>query len=140
MQVELPQLPVSFMNADHAHAVEQWQDMRSALSEYPENAERLFAACEAFVAHNCAHFAREEEAMRASRFPPYPIHKEEHERVLGWLEQLLSRVAARAPKNGIVDEIEKAIPEWLVQHVLSMDTVTAGWIAARGAAAKVHPM
>lgn len=133
MQVDLPQLPVAFMNADHAHAVEQWQDMRAALTEYPENPERLFASCEAFLAHNRAHFAREEEAMRASRFPPYPVHKEEHERVLRWLEQLLGRMAARAPKNEIVDEIEKAIPEWLVQHVLSMDTVTAGWLAARGA-------
>jgi hemerythrin len=133
MQLELPELPVAFMNVDHAHAVEQWRDMRSALDEYPENPERLFAACEAFVAHNRAHFAREEEAMRASGFPPYPVHKEEHERVLDWLEQLLRQIAERAPKNDIVDEIEKAIPEWLVQHVLSMDTVTARWLADPGA-------
>lgn len=131
MQLELPQLPVAFMNADHAHAVEQWQDMRSALGEYPENPERLFAACEAFVAHNHAHFAREEEAMRASGFPPYPVHKQEHERVLDWLEQLGRRVASRAPRNELEETIENAIPEWLVQHVLSMDMVTAGWIASR---------
>lgn len=135
MQLELPQLPVAFMNADHAHAVEQWQDMRGALDEYPQNPERLLADCEAFLAHNRAHFAREEEAMRASGFPPYPVHKQEHERVLAWLEQLIPRVAARAAKNDIEGEIENAIPEWLLQHVQTMDAVTAGWIAGGGAQA-----
>lgn len=133
MELQLPRLPVAFMNEDHTHALAQWQAMREALQDYPEQPERLLAACEAFVDHNRAHFAREEDAMRASGFPPYPIHKQEHGRVLAWLEQLLQEITEHAPANGIRETIEAAIPEWLAQHVQAMDTVTAKWIAGRGA-------
>lgn len=126
--LELPELPVPFMNADHAHAAEQWQAMLAALDDYPANPERLLDACAAFLQHNREHFQREEAAMRASGFPPYAVHKQEHERVLGWLEGLLASIRAGADDARLRDAIQRELGDWLRQHVQTMDRVTSLWI------------
>jgi len=130
MDLELPQLPVDFMNADHAHAEALWREMCAALADYPAHCTPLEAACRAFLAHNQAHFAREENAMQQYAFPPYPVHKAEHDRVLALLADLADAVAGGGAEDSVRRTIEEDIPAWLVQHVQSMDLVTARWIAA----------
>lgn len=131
MDLDLPKLPVDFMNDDHAHAEDLWRAMRVALADYPSRTEPLAAACRAFLDHNRAHFGREEAAMQASAFPPYPVHKAEHDRVLTTLEELAKAASSGADPESLRRAIELDIPTWLVQHVQSMDLVTARWIAAR---------
>lgn len=130
--LDLPQLPVAFMNEDHVHAAEQWQEMAAALAEYPDRPARLLAACEAFLDHSREHFRREEEAMHACGFPPYAVHKQEHDRVLVWLESLRDSVRAGEEMARLRELVEREVPAWLEQHVRTMDQVTARWIAARG--------
>lgn len=130
MEIELPKLPVAFMNDDHAHAEALWREMVAALADYPACNEPLANACRAFLEHNRAHFGREEDAMLQHAFPPYPVHKAEHDRVLAMLAELTAAAASGAAEDHLRNAIERDIPSWLVQHVESMDMVTARWIAA----------
>lgn len=126
----LEELPVEFMNRDHAHAAEQCLRLRAALADYPGRPEPLLAALEEFLQHSREHFEREEAAMRSSGFPPYGVHKQEHDRVLAWLESLLDALRGGDGGDGSRRAVEWEIPAWLRQHVASMDLVTARWIAA----------
>lgn len=130
MDIDLPQLPIAFMNDDHAHAKTLWRAMVAALADYPAQGKPLAAACRAFLEHNRAHFGREEEAMRQHAFPPYPVHKAEHDRVLVMLAELAASAESGTDSESLRRAIEQDIPVWLVQHVQSMDTITARWIAA----------
>jgi hemerythrin len=130
MEISLPLLPVAFMNEDHAHAETLWKAMRVALACYPTQIEPLASACRAFLEHNRDHFGREEAAMLQTSFPPYPVHKAEHDRVLAQLEELVTTADSGMADASLQRAIEQEIPSWLLQHVQSMDTITARWIAA----------
>ena len=113
------------MDADHQEFVE----LLSATAR-AEDAE--FPACFAKIAtHLREHLAREEELMRQHGFPPYPIHKHEHDRVRLELEGIEKRLAAGnlALARGYVRE---ALPDWFMAHKNTMDSATAGWIRAQG--------
>lgn len=137
MQINIPQLPVDFMNEDHAHAAAQLEAMLAALPHYDTDRAPLAEACQAFLDHNRAHFAREEAAMQASGFPPYAVHKGEHDRVLGWLEKLAADIESGLPDEAIRPRVERDLPAWLNQHIMTMDRATAAWIAAHAPASGV---
>jgi len=126
----LPELPVSFMNDDHQVAVLHWREMLVALESLGHGPDRLLAAVDRFLAHNREHFQREETAMLSSGFPPYAMHRQEHERVLGWLSALSDLVREGADPARLRTIIERDIPAWLTQHVETMDRATALWIAS----------
>lgn len=128
VQLELPRLAVAFMNEDHAHAARQWETMLNALEDYPTSGNGLLVASEDFLRHSREHFNREEEAMRASGFPPYEVHKQEHDRVLAWLETLVAGIRAGMDQAELRVTIQRDVAEWLVRHVQTMDQVTALWI------------
>ncbi|WP_165873553.1 bacteriohemerythrin [Parasulfuritortus cantonensis] len=129
--MEIPRVAVEFMNSDHDHAAEQLADMLAALPTYGAAPAALAEACRAFLDHNREHFAREEEAMQATGFPPYPVHKQEHERALAWLADFTAGVAAGSPDADAVNRVVgQEIPAWFIQHIQTMDFVTANWIAS----------
>ncbi|NTV94009.1 MAG: hemerythrin family protein [Thiobacillus sp.] len=119
------------MNDDHDHAAEQLEAMLAALPAYPADGATLAQACRAFLDHNREHFGREEVAMQATGFPPYPVHKNEHERALDWLAGLTAGIAAgSADPAMVVRVIGQEIPAWFIQHIQTMDWATANWIAS----------
>lgn len=131
MPMEIPRLPVDFMNQDHDHAAEQLEAMLAALPTYPAEPATLAEACHAFLSHNREHFAREEAAMQATGFPPYPVHRREHERALDWLAGLAEAIAAgTANPESVTRVVGQEIPAWFIQHIQTMDWATANWIAS----------
>lgn len=130
MPIQVPTLPIAFMNDDHVHAAEQLEAMQTALVTYTENPGRLVLACREFLDHNRAHFAREEAAMQAAGFPPYPVHKQEHEQVLAWLENLTGALETGVALETARQAVEQEIPGWFLRHIQTMDSVTANWLAA----------
>jgi hemerythrin len=137
MALDIPPLPVEFMNEDHLHAARQLETMLAVLPIYGHSREPLVQACRVFLEHNRAHFAREEAAMLASGFPPYPVHKNEHERVLNWLAGLIAEIEKGLDPEAVRQAVEVDIPEWLMQHIQTMDRITAGWIVAHQPASSV---
>lgn len=118
------------MNDDHALAASQIETMQAALALYVSDRAPLAGSCRDFLHHSRDHFAREEAAMRATGFPPYGIHKHEHDRVLAWLDGLAGRIESGIDDASVRQAIEQEIPDWLIRHIQTMDTVTATWLAA----------
>jgi len=81
--------------------------------------------------HLREHLLHEEELMRQYGFPPYAIHKHEHDRVRLELEGIEKRLAAGNLQlaRGYAREV---LPDWFMAHKNTMDSATAGWIKMRG--------
>ncbi|HEX9052769.1 MAG TPA: hemerythrin family protein [Anaeromyxobacter sp.] len=137
----LPQLPIAFMNADHAHEVRLVNAVETALAAHRRGEGSLVAVVEQLsllAVHTREHFLREETAMREARFPGYLVHRAEHDRVLAQMD-----AEARAFRDGGDGErlsryLAEALPAWFVTHIRTVDAVTAGFLARqRGAVAAV---
>ncbi len=136
----LPQLPIAFMNADHVHEGRLVNEVEAALDAHRRGEGPLGAVVEKLsllAVHTREHFMREEAAMRESGFPAYPVHKSTHDRVLAEMD-----AEARAFRDGGDGErlsrfLAEALPAWFANHVRTMDTVTAEFLARqRGVTAR----
>jgi hemerythrin len=130
LEMSLPDLPIRFMNEDHAHARELMDAMVTGVES---GATDLSALCRAFYEHNREHFGREEAAMQATGFPPYDMHKSEHARALDWLDTLAKQAESDPVSPALHQAICVELPDWYLRHIQTMDTVTASWIAAHSA-------
>jgi hemerythrin len=139
----LPQLPVAFMNADHVREGRLVNEVEAALEAHRRGEGTLGAVVEKLsllAVQTREHFTREETAMRESRFPAYPVHKAAHDQVLEQMD-----AEARAFRDGgdgarLSRYLAEALPAWFANHVRTMDTVTAGFLARqRGGGVGVAP-
>jgi hemerythrin len=115
----------AIIDADHKETVEL---LAACAAAEDEDFRALFAG---FATHLREHLAREEELMRQYGFPPYPIHKHEHDRVRLELEGIEKRLAAGNLQlaRGYVSEM---VPNWFIAHKNTMDSATAAWIKSQG--------
>lgn len=131
----IPQVPLDFVNHDHREEASLLNGLAEALEALragrggPEPVDARF---DALHRHTVEHFGREDEAMRRSGFPPYPVHHGEHVRVLE--EMAAEGQAFRATRDAarLHAYVTQAVPAWFVNHILTMDTMTARFVAARG--------
>jgi hemerythrin len=131
----LPQVALRFMNEDHAAEAVLLADLADALRALRAGtgpAAPVHARLEALASHTREHFEREEATMRDARFPPYPVHKAEHDRVLAELEREARLFAERGDAERLLGYVTETVPAWFVGHIQSMDQVTARFAAAQG--------
>jgi hemerythrin len=124
----VPDLPVEFMNADHALEVTLLNDIERALDAHRRGQGTLAAVLEklsVFAVHTRDHFLREESLMRQTRFSAYGAHKAEHDRVLAEMNAEASAFREHGDGERLARYLFRALPEWFVNHVRSMDVVTA---------------
>lgn len=131
---EVPRLPIAFMNADHAEEVRLLADLDAALAAH-ERGEGLLATVlerlSLLAIHTRGHFLREESLMREVGFPAYAAHKAEHDRALAQMD-----AEARIFRDGgdaarLARYLFEALPAWFLDHIGTMDLVTARFAAAR---------
>ena len=67
-----------------------------------------------------AHFALEEEIMRARRYDEYEAHKADHERLLDELRTIMDEVAAR-PEFDYETALADRLREWWTVHSRTKD-------------------
>ncbi len=130
----LPRLAVPFMNEDHAEEarlINAASDQVEALRAGKAGPEQVEAALEALYAHSRAHFAREESAMLEASFPALSIHQAEHVRILGELGEAERRFRESGQGEPLAAYLA-TFPSWFEQHIASMDTVTARYVAEWG--------
>jgi hemerythrin len=125
---QVPDLPVEFMNVDHALEVTLLNEIERALSAHRNGQgtlEQVLEKLSVFAVHTRDHFLREESLMREQRFPAYAAHKAEHDRVLA--EMNAEATAFRDGGDGprLARYLFETLPSWFVNHVRSMDVVTA---------------
>ncbi|GKT11317.1 MAG: hemerythrin [Thiomicrorhabdus sp.] len=132
---DVPRVELDFMNDDHEEAtalVNHIQHLLILIETGEAKAEETGKTLEALLKHNQEHFAREEEQMQKFSFPPYSIHKGEHERVLAEMETEIAAWQADKDIARLKLYIEETLPNWFVGHIETMDTMTAMFIARSG--------
>ena len=81
------------------------------------------------------HFELEEQCMEEYRFPARAEHNQEHLRVLQWMAEEHSLWTAGCSVETIIhlsDYAADKFPKWLLNHIVTMDTVTASYIRRNG--------
>lgn len=128
--LQYPQVALDFMNRDHADFVALRDQLLNLPSAQIHN-EKVDMLLNELLEHTRRHFAEEERLMHETRFPPYPMHKGEHDSVLAEISAKIDSWKKAREMAALRDWIERRMGDWFVNHVGSMDFVTARFIASQ---------
>ncbi len=131
----IPQVPLDFINHDHREEARLLNDLAEALEAHRAGRtgpEPVVARFQALYQHTVEHFGREDAAMQQADFPPYPVHHGEHVRVLEELAEEGRAFGVSGDVARLHAYVTQAVPAWFVNHILTMDTMTARFVAMRG--------
>ena len=128
----IPLVAVEFMNSDHHEAVDLANILEAHLVAEDVDEAAVETALRAFLDHTREHFGREEEEMQRTQFPVYAVHKGEHDRVLEDMEVVYGDWVAGKDAKSLLAWVRGPLPAWLVEHIQTMDTITAQFIANAG--------
>ena len=122
----VPKVAVDEMNRVHSEEVELLNTLESQLDAGEISA--IEKTLDTLFEHTKEHFANEERLMREVSFPPYTMHKSEHDRVLNEFQFVMMDWRNRKDNTILRNYFLETIPSWLTQHIASMDTMTAQFI------------
>jgi hemerythrin len=131
----IPQVALEFIDADHREEARLLNELDEAVAAHRAGRtgpEPVLACFEALFDHTREHFAREEEAMRRSGFPPLSIHRDKHERVLRELAEEGQAFGEGGDAARLANYVGRAVPAWFQNHILTMDLITARYVTTRG--------
>ena len=132
----MPRVAREDMNAVHAEEIELVNRIGALIEAAEQGGDReaLRAALDEWVAHTRAHFDNEHRIMEEVGFPAYAVHRAEHERVLGQLEEVVRRFREVDDLAILKQFVFEIWPDWFENHVNTMDYATAHFahMAARG--------
>jgi hemerythrin len=132
----MPELPVPSMNADHVRELRLVNELEAALAAHARGEGTVAHVLERLsllAVHTREHFLREEAMMREARFPMYPAHKAEHDRVLAEMDAEARLFRVHGDAGRLSRYILDVLPEWYVSHTRTMDVAAARFAAGRGA-------
>lgn len=126
----IPLVAIDFMNDVHFEDIEIINTLFELILEYEKNSTEknkilLNQKYKEWVEHTIAHFKREEVMMNEKRFPPYLFHKGEHDRALAIMDTIFINWDTTNDVGILKHYFIEELPQWLVKHIQSMDTVTA---------------
>jgi len=125
--LDYPQVALDFMNRDHADFVAMRDRLLEQISAHaPKN--DVATLLDELLDHTRHHFAEEERLMHECCFPPYPMHKAEHDNVLADMAARIENWKQGRNAFALQEWLDKTVGDWFVNHVSSMDFVTAGFI------------
>lgn len=126
-----PQVALEFMNRDHQEFVTLREKLLTLLQTSPPDIARIDALLYDLMDHTDHHFDEEESRMLAAQFPPFSIHKGEHIRALAEIRGQVSAWEETRNAEALKQWLEQRLADWFVNHVSTMDFVTAAFIASR---------
>lgn len=128
-QDQLPMVAMPSMNNTHLEDIIMINKLSTAANS--KDFELCVSTLNELVAHTEVHFSTEEEMMREKNFPPYPIHKKEHDRVLNELKSITKIFSeGEGDFNLITAYVDGSLAPWLVHHIETLDTVTAAFLVS----------
>ena len=122
----VPKVAYDEMNRVHGEEVALLNTLELQLDAHDSAA--IEETLEVMLEHTRAHFANEERLMQEVQFPPYMIHKSEHTRALNEMHNVIMDWRNRKDDSLLRNYFLETIPQWLTQHIASMDTMTAQFI------------
>jgi hemerythrin len=81
------------------------------------------------VIRSHAHFEGENRLMETYAFPPYPVHRAEHDKLLARIDVLQAEWLRDQELLQLANFIFVEWRAWFEQHVNSMDRVTADFLS-----------
>lgn len=126
----MPVVAMEFMNKVHYEDVDIINELFNFILQYEknssnENKELLNKKYQEWYEHTVEHFKGEEIMMKEKNFPPYPFHKGEHDNALSIMNNVFIKWKETDDIKVLKQYFVEELPQWLVQHIQSMDTVTA---------------
>jgi len=131
----MPLVSIDFMNQTHKEEIKMVEDLQQSLSNlsFNENSEaEITAQLTHWLEHTKAHFNRENELMRETGFPAYPVHSGEHQMALKQLQAVVDGWIENKNSEALRNYVLTDWPNWFLGHVNSMDMVTAQFAVANG--------
>jgi hemerythrin len=128
----IPKVAVEKMNQIHDVEIDILNRLYETIEKYEkgeasiEDVETLF---EEFLKDVQEHFSFEQGLMEEYNFFAYPMHKGEHDRVLMELSQLKRKFEKSKDPSLLKSYLSQIFVPWIVNHVQTMDTVTAHFLS-----------
>ena len=124
---DLPKVVVDDMNNIHTTELEILNNLHDAVLK--GNLEDIDRLLDEFIKDVEEHFSFEQNLMEKYNFFAYPMHKGEHDRVRMELDSLKKQWDKNKNPELIKSYIENHFVPWLINHVQTMDTVTAMFLS-----------
>ena len=132
---DIPLVSINFMNNTHQEEAEIVNALArniTARKNGDADDDAITRLLDEWLQHTVAHFERENELMRETGFPAYPVHSEEHEIALQRMRAVIDAWRENQDIELVSDYIFTLWPAWFKGHVNSMDMVTAQFALNRG--------
>ncbi|WP_457642315.1 bacteriohemerythrin [Persephonella sp.] len=129
---DFPQVALSDMNNIHSTEIDILNSLYEAILNYMEGkvdietVDRLF---DDFLNDVKEHFSFEQNLMEKYGFFAYPMHRGEHDRVLYELNSIEKLWKEKRNPETLKDYLENQFAPWIINHVQTMDTVTAMFLS-----------
>ncbi len=139
----IPVVAMDFMNEVHHRDVEIINALFELVLIYEkepneENFKRVNEQYEKWYAHTVEHFQGEEVKMREMNFPPYPMHKGEHDNALHRMNDIYQNWKETKNIQLLKIYLIEEIPVWFTQHIQTMDTITAHFFSTGTMSCHAH--
>ena len=95
-----------------------------------QGAEITGAIIERLKEYTRIHFAVEESLMRILHYHEYEVHKEQHDRLIGQLNEF--RTKLEAGKGSISFELAHFLKVWLTKHIMETDQRYTAYFLEQG--------
>lgn len=140
---KLPMVAMEFMNDVHLEDVDIINELFELVLLYEkepneDNKEKLNTQYKLWFEHTVDHFSGEEEMMQEMAFPPYPMHKGEHDNALIVMENVFKKWQESEDIIILKTYLIETLPAWLINHIQTMDTVTAMFFKSAVSPCSVH--
>jgi len=122
----IPQVAMDAMNDVHREELDIVNSLHAVIKE--NNAPQISELCKQWLEHTKAHFDRENMMMEKYGFPAYHCHHTEHVEALTGLAFIIQQWEEKADLNALALYVSTTWPQWYVNHISTMDTVTSAFI------------
>jgi hemerythrin len=137
-----PQVDLEFMNTEHRKAFDDANEIKRLLqiakTDLTSVENSIDRHLDRLLADTLNHFYLEEKYMEEYQFPARAKHRQAHQQFLQGMEAEYSHWQSEhnlAAAQRLEHYIDTEFPQWLVNHIVTIDTVTASYIARHGGSA-----
>ena len=124
--VQIPQVAMDIMNDVHREELEIVNNISAAIAN--NDTANITQLCDQWLEHTKAHFEKENTLMKTHSFPAFHCHHGEHIEALQILESIINSWQENADLEALTIYVRNTWPEWYINHISSMDTVTSTFI------------
>lgn len=123
---DIPLVAMDAMNDVHKEELGIVNNINSAIVR--GNVSEIYQLCQQWLEHTKAHFDKENYMMEKYDFPAFHCHQREHVEALKGLQGIIQAWDDKKDLEALTVYVTETWPEWYVNHITSMDTVTSAFI------------